>query len=228
MTKTSANSCKNQKIVFWFLALNDICLTLLWINSKELTWNEIFEGEMKGFVGDFMLQQKQAKTIPFLLTEAFCFCFIHPITWKLTWFSPFFVSPLMILEEVANLGCLDLMSVWIWMQRQSWSSLFGVRSLFICWCFSRMLLPYECLCQGQTKNSPISWVGEEEQLSKAENSVPDQLRSLLWHTSAVQAVPFVLRSFTLSQTLLHSHYPWAFLTHHSPVAPTKSHFVCFW
>lgn len=45
----------------------------LWINSKELTWNEIFEGEVKVFVGDFRLQQKQAKTILFLLTEAFIF-----------------------------------------------------------------------------------------------------------------------------------------------------------
>lgn len=54
-------------------SLNDICLTLLGINSKELTWSEILEGEMKVFVGDFRLQQKQAKAIPFLLTEAFIF-----------------------------------------------------------------------------------------------------------------------------------------------------------
>lgn len=73
MTKTSANPCKNQNVVFWVLALNYICLTLLWINSKELTWNEIFKGEMKVSVGDFRLQQKQAKTIPFLLNEAFIF-----------------------------------------------------------------------------------------------------------------------------------------------------------
>lgn len=83
------------------------------------------------------------------------------------------------LGEVANIGCLDLMSVGSGCKDSPDHSWLGSDVYLTAGVLAELLLPNECLGQGQSKISPISWVGKEDQLSRAENFVPDQFRTLL-------------------------------------------------
>lgn len=89
------------------------------------------------------------------------------------------VSPILCISshelEVTNAGFLDLMNVWLWVQRQSdhfclWSDVL-TRSTGV--------LAELLLVRDRQNISPISWVSKEIQLSKVKNFVPDQVRTLL-------------------------------------------------